>query len=57
MKNFKLKISFISNLFKKNKILKKIISFFEDIKKLLKFDNVKKKFFEAYILFYLKKFK
>ena len=57
MKNFKFKINFISNFFKKNKIFKKNISFFEDIKKLFKFDNIKKKFFDAYSQFYLKKFK
>ena len=44
MKNFKFKLNFLLNLFKKNKLYKKTIFFLENTKKLAKLENVKKKY-------------
>ena len=57
MKNFKLKLNFLFNLFKKNSLIKKINISYENVKNYLKFQNLKKKGFEIYNEFYLKKFK
>ena len=57
MKNFKLKLNFLFNFFKKNKLIKKINISYENVKNYLKFQNLKKKGFEIYNEFYLKKFK
>ena len=57
MKNFKFKLNFILNLSRKLKVFKKSISFFTNIKKILRFENIKKIFIEAYDQFYLKKYK
>ena len=43
MKNFKLKLNFLFNLFKKNKVIKKINISYENVKNYLKFQNLKKK--------------
>ena len=42
MKNFKLKLNFLLNLFKKNKTLKQFNNIFEHTKSLLKTQNIKK---------------
>jgi len=57
MKNFKFKLNFLSNLFKKNKTLKKTDFFFDNAKNLLKLENIKKKVIEKYYKFYTKNFK
>ena len=43
MKNFKLKLNFLLNLFKKNKILKQFNNIFENTKKPLKNTKYKKR--------------
>ena len=48
MKNFKLKLNFLSILFRKNKLSKKISNIFQNFKYLLKIYIVKKKSFEFY---------
>ena len=48
MKNFKLKLNFLLNLFKKNKILKQFNNIFENTKNLLKTQNIKKKILDIY---------
>ena len=57
MKNFKFKLNFLLNLFKKNKLYKKTIFFLENTKKLAKLENVKKKILEKYYKYYFKNFK
>ena len=57
MKNFKLKLNFLLNLFKKNKILKQFNNIFEHTKNLLKTQNIKKEILNIYNKFYVKKFK
>ena len=57
MKNFKLKLNFLLNLFKKNKILKQFNNIFEHTKNLLKTQNIKKEILDIYNKFYVKKFK
>ena len=57
MKNFKLKLNFLLNLFKKNKIFKQFNNIFEHTKNLLKTQNIKKEILDIYNKFYVKKFK
>ena len=57
MKNFKFKLNFLLNLLKKNKVLKKTNSFLENTKKLVKFENLKKKILEKYYKIKAKNFK
>ena len=57
MKNFKFKLNFLLNLFKKIKILKITNNFLENTKKLIKLENIKKHILEKYYKFYTKKFK
>ena len=57
MKNFKFKLNFLSNLLKKNKVLKKTNVFLDNTKKLIKLDNIKKKIYEKNFKFYTKNFK
>ncbi len=57
MKNFKFKLNFLLNLFKKNKLLKKTNIFLENTKKLVKLENIQKIIFEKYSKFYTKNFK
>ena len=57
MKNFKFKLNFLLNLFKKIKILKITNNFLENTKKLIKLENIKKHILEKYYKFYTKNFK
>ena len=57
MKNFKFKLNFLSNLLKKNKILKKINIFLASIKSLFKVQNIKKRIFNIYNKLYTNNFK
>ncbi len=57
MKNFKLKLNFISSFLKKNKTLKKANFFLESLINLFKKQNLKKKIFDIYNNFYINKFK
>ena len=57
MKNFKFKLNFLSNLLKKNKVLKKTNVFLDNTKKLIKLDNIKKKIIEKNYKLYTKNFK
>ena len=57
MKNFKLKLNFLFNLFRKIRILEKINISLKNVKKYLEFQNLKKKIFEIYNKFYLEKFR
>ncbi len=57
MKNFKFKLNFLFKLFRKNKTLKKTDFFFDNVKNLLKLENIKKKVIEKYYKFYTKNFK
>ena len=57
MKNFKLKLNFLSNFFKGNKTLKKTNIFLENIKNLFKIQSIKKKILDIYREFYINKFK
>ena len=57
MKNFKLKLNFLLNLFKKNKTLKKTNIFFENIKNLFKIQSSKKKILDIFRRFYINNFK
>ena len=57
MKNFKLKLNFLSNLFRKIRIFKKINSTLENVKDYLKFQNLKKKILGIYNKFYFEKFR
>ena len=57
MKNFKFKLNFLFNLLKKNKVLKKTNIFLDNTKKLIKLENIKKKYLEIYNKFYKKNLK
>ena len=57
MKNFKLKLNFLSSFFKRNKTFKKTNIFFERIKNLFKIQSIKKKILGIYKEFYINKFK
>ena len=57
MKNFKFKLNFLLNLFKKIKVIKKINIFFENTIKLIKLENSKKILIEKYQKYYTKIFK
>ena len=57
MKIFNLKSNLISNFFKKNILIKNITRFFENIKNLRNFANIKKKIIDNLKQFYEKKFK
>tara|TARA_B100000963_G_scaffold361761_1_gene399337 strand:+ start:708 stop:2276 length:1569 start_codon:yes stop_codon:yes gene_type:complete len=57
MKNFKFNLNSISNIFKKNKIYKKTINFFENVKNILNIVHLKKKILQKYKEFYEEKFK
>ena len=57
MKNFKFKLNFLFNLFKKNRIFKKLTTVIENIKNYLKFQNLKRKILDTFNKFYLKNFK
>ncbi len=57
MKNFKFKLNFLFNLFKKNRIFKKLNTVIENIKNYLKFQNLKRKILDTFNKLYLKNFK
>ena len=57
MKNFKFKFDFLLNLFKKNKLLKKINIFFDNILNIIKLENLKTKIIEKNFKIYAKNFK
>ena len=57
MKNFKFKFNFLLNLFKKNKLIKKINIFLENTGKLINLENLKKKIIEKYHKVSIKNFK
>ena len=57
MKNFKLKLNFLSSFFRKNKLIKKITNIFQNLKYPLKINNIKKKPFELFSKFNLKRLK
>ncbi len=57
MKNFKLKLNFLFNLFRKIRIFEKINISLKNVKNYLKFQNLKKKILEIYNKFYLEKFR
>ena len=57
MKNFKLKINFLSSLLRKIKLTKKIGNIFQNLKYSLKIYKNKKKLFELFNKFNFKKFK
>ena len=57
MKNFKLKLNFLSSFIKKNKTLKKTNNFLEGLKNLLDIQKLKKQIFEAYKDFYVNNFR
>ena len=57
MKIFNLKSNLISNFFKKNILIKNITRFFENIKNIGNFVNIKKKIIDNFKQFYEKKFK
>ncbi len=56
MKNFKFKLNFLLNLFKKTKVIKKINIFFENTIKLVKLENLKKNVIDKYHKLYSKYF-
>ena len=57
MKNFKLKLNFLSTLFRKIKLAKKISNIFQNLKYRLKIYNIKKKTFELFNKFNFKRIK
>ena len=57
MKNFKLKLNFLSSFIKKNKTLKKTNNFLEGLKNHLDIQKLNKQIFEAYKDFYVNKFR
>ena len=57
MKNFKLKLNFLSSFLKKNKTLKNANNFLESLKNHFKIQNFKKQILDTYKDFYIKKFK
>tara|TARA_B100000989_G_scaffold294918_1_gene274907 strand:- start:1233 stop:2801 length:1569 start_codon:yes stop_codon:yes gene_type:complete len=57
MKNFKLKINFLSSLLKKIKLTKKISNIFHNLKYRLKISNIKKKLIVLFDKFNFKRFK
>ena len=57
MKNFKFKLNFFFNIIKKSRLYKFINIFFNNLKNLKKFDNLKKKITVKYNKFHYKKFK
>ncbi len=57
MKNFKLKLNFLSSFLKKNKTLKKTINFLESQKNHFNIQKLKKQITDAYKDFYINKFK
>ena len=56
MKNFKFKLNFLLNLFKKIKVIKKINILFENTIKLVKLENLKKNVIDKYHKLYSKYF-
>ena len=57
MKNFKLKLNFLSGFLKKNKTLKNANNFLESLKNHFKIQNFKKRIFDTCKDFYIQKFK
>ena len=57
MKNIKLKLNFLFNLFRKIRIFEKVNISIKNVKNFIKFQNLKKKILEIYNKFYLEKFR